>query len=111
MAAMDQPGDGQPHGSAGHVHGCAGPARGCAGQGHGVPAAVSGPGGGGACPQRILDAARGINTLYYNLPPELEADGVHDTLRELHTRLGERELSNVPPVQRSRPMVSDHPGI
>lgn len=36
-----------------------------------------------------------LNTLYYNLPPELETDGVHDVLRELHVRLGERELREV----------------
>jgi hypothetical protein len=36
-----------------------------------------------------------INTLMYNLPPELETDSVHDALRELHIKLDERELREI----------------
>jgi hypothetical protein len=36
-----------------------------------------------------------INTLHYNRPSELETDSVHDALRELHVKLGERELREI----------------
>jgi hypothetical protein len=36
-----------------------------------------------------------INTLMYNLPPELETGSVHDALRELHIKPDERELREI----------------
>jgi hypothetical protein len=74
MVAMDQPGDGRPHGS-----------RMPEPKLVDVEHALSG--------STTLRVA--INTLMFILPPELETDSVHDALRELQVKLSERELREI----------------
>ena len=112
MAAMNQPSDGWPYGSTIDSTKSLRPQQsnfscpGAAGL-QGIPAPPTSVETGPRCQpepdlvdiERVLSGSStlrvAINTLHYNLPQQLATDSVHDALRELHIKLGERELREI----------------